>query len=236
VDAIARVMRAEGADGAVVHQAVFLTDGESSAACRQIMRELYGDNIPATSYIPQPPCEGALLAIEALGLGRGQNAVDIQRFSDQVVVARDTDGVWVYAANAVPRTSAAGVYEKTICSYQHLLRMLPAGGARLGQVLRTWLYLGGIIDDDGPTQRYKELNRARAELYQGVPFAATPSPSRPDSRTSGQHRGADLGRQPEQARSPRQGDDPGGRGGGPSLHQEARRLRQGPGSVPATTG
>lgn len=170
LEGIAAVMSAEGATGAVIHQSVFLADSESIAACRQIVREFYGRNVPATSYVPQPPCEGKLLAIEAMGLGKGRDKVDIQRISDQVVVTRHNGVAFVYADHAVPRTSAAGVYEKTICSYQHLRRILPDAGARLDQVLRTWLYLGGIVDDDGPTQRYKELNRARADVYRHIPF------------------------------------------------------------------
>jgi enamine deaminase RidA (YjgF/YER057c/UK114 family) len=170
--AIDTVMKAEGAAGSVVQQAIFLADAASVAACRQAVRNFYGGDLPATSYLPQPPCEGSLVAIEALGLGRGRQPGAIERISDQLVVARDGGVAWVYAAHAVPRTSAAGVYEKTICSYQHLRRLLPAGGARLDQVLRTWLYLGGIIDDEGPTQRYKELNRARADVYQDLPFLA----------------------------------------------------------------
>jgi len=170
LEAIATVMSAEGAGGAVIHQAVFVADGESIAACRQIVREFYGRDLPATSYIPQAPCEGKRLAIEALGLGRGRDKVDIERISDQVVVTRHNGVAWVYADAAVPRTSATGVYEKTICSYQHLRRLLPGAGARFDQVLRTWLCLGGIVDDDGPVQRYKELNRARADVYQHVPF------------------------------------------------------------------
>jgi len=172
LEGIAAVMSAEGAAGAVIHQAVFVADGESMAACRQIVREFYGRDLPATNYIPQPPCEGKRLAIEAMGLGRGRDKVEIQRISDQVVVTRHNGVAWVYADQAVPRTSAAGVYEKTICSYQHLRRLLPVAGARFDQVLRTWLCLGGIVDDDGPTQRYKELNRARADVYQHVPFLA----------------------------------------------------------------
>ena len=172
LEAVAAVMSAEGAAGAVIHQAVFVADGESIAACRQIVREFYGRDVPATSYIPQPPCAGKLLVIEAMGLGPGREKVDIQRISDQVVVTRHNGVAWVYADHAVPRTSAAGVYEKTICSYQHLRRLLPDAGARLDQVLRTWLCLGGIVDDDGPIQRYKELNRARADVYQHVPFLA----------------------------------------------------------------
>jgi enamine deaminase RidA (YjgF/YER057c/UK114 family) len=162
------IMSAEGAGGAVVHQTIFLGDGVSVAACRQIVRDFYGHDVPATSYIPQAPCDGKRLAIEALGLRRDQ--VQIRRISDQVVLARHGGVTWVYADQAVPRTSATGVYEKTICSYQHLRRLLPRAGARFDQVLRTWLYLGGIVDDDGPVQRYQELNRARAEVYRHVPF------------------------------------------------------------------
>lgn len=170
LEAVADVMRSEGAAGAVIHQAVFLARCESSAACRQIVREFYGRDMPSTSYIPQPPCDGKLLAVEALGLGRGRDKVDIQRISDQVVVTRHNGVGWIYADQAVPRTSATGVYEKTICSYQNLRRLLPDAGARLDQVLRLWLHLGGIVDDDGPVQRYKELNRARTEVYQHVHF------------------------------------------------------------------
>jgi len=172
LQALAKVMSAEGAAGAVVHQAMFVASNESIAACRQIIREFYGRQIPATSYIPQPPCEGNRLAIEAMGLGRGREQVEIQRISDQVVVTRHNGISWVYADHAVPRTSATGVYEKTICSYQSLRRLLPEAGARLDQVLRLWLHLGGIVDDDGPIQRYKELNRARADVYQHVHFLA----------------------------------------------------------------
>jgi enamine deaminase RidA (YjgF/YER057c/UK114 family) len=170
LEAIAAVMSAEGAGDAVLRQAVFVADGQSIAAARQIVRSFYGRDVPATSYIPQAPLEGQLLAIEAMGLGRERDNVEIQRISDQLVVTRHNGVSWVYADHAVPRTSAAGVYEKAICSYQHLRRLLPDAGARMDQVLRTWLYLGGIVDHDGPTQRYKELNRARADVYQHVAF------------------------------------------------------------------
>jgi enamine deaminase RidA (YjgF/YER057c/UK114 family) len=172
LEAISGAMTAEGAAGAIVQQAIFLADGDSVAACRQVVRDFHGGNMPATSYIPQPPCAWPLVAVEALGLVPGPEPIAIERINDQLVVARDSGVAWVFAAHAVPRTSAAGVYEKTVCTYQHLRRLLPCAGARLDQVLRTWLYLGGIVDDDGPTQRYKELNRARADVYQYFPFLA----------------------------------------------------------------
>lgn len=169
---VAEAMRAQGAEGAIIHQTVFVANPAHIEPTRQLLREFYGLAMPATTYIPQPPCGGQLVAIEALGFGAGRDKVAIDRVSDQVVVVRQDGVTWVYVDDAVPITSAQGVYEKTICSYQHLRRLLPAGGARLDQVIRTWLYLGGIVEDDGPMQRYKELNRGRTDVYDGVPFMA----------------------------------------------------------------
>jgi enamine deaminase RidA (YjgF/YER057c/UK114 family) len=170
IEAVSGVLQKFDADESLLHLTVFLADPTQTTACRQVVRSLLGKNVPATSYVPQPPCTGALVAVEVLALGRGREKVQIERVSDQLLLTRQDGRTWIYAEQAVPLTSAPGVYEKTICSYQHLRRLLLQGGARLDQVLRTWLYLGGIVDDDGPVQRYKELNRARADVYEGVSF------------------------------------------------------------------
>jgi enamine deaminase RidA (YjgF/YER057c/UK114 family) len=62
------------------------------------------------------------------------------------------------------------VYDQSISAFQNLRSLLARAGVRFEQVIRTWLYLGGIVDDDGPTQRYKELNRARTDFYRDIPF------------------------------------------------------------------
>ncbi len=67
---IAAVIQEEGTRGSIVHQAVFVPSVNLIDECRQIIRDFYGKEMPATSYVPQPPCEGKLLAIEALGIGR----------------------------------------------------------------------------------------------------------------------------------------------------------------------
>lgn len=171
LDTVATAMRENGAVAGVVQQTVFHAESVPFAACRQIVREYYGQDMPAVTYVPQPPCGGQLAAVEALGLGAvSRGPLEIERVDEHLVIARHDGVAWIYAAQAVPRTSADGVYEKTLCTYQHLRRLLPLAGVRLAQVLRTWLYLGGIVDAEGPTQRYKELNRARAEFYRGVPF------------------------------------------------------------------
>ncbi len=190
------VLRAEGTRRSIIRQTVFLAEASQLDECRQIMRDFYGADLPATSYIPEPPCDGKLLSIEAHGVGRGRSEVEIERVSEQLVVLRHDGMTWAWCAPVVPRTwttpkacitctkyathctpvvprtSTAGAYESTANTLHQICSLLHGVGIRFDQVIRTWLYLGGIVAAEGPTQRYKELNRARADLYKDVPFLA----------------------------------------------------------------
>jgi hypothetical protein len=69
---IEAIIDEEGTRGSIVHQAVFVADPCQIDECRQIIRDFYGAELPATTYIPQRPCEGKFLSIEAFGVGRGE--------------------------------------------------------------------------------------------------------------------------------------------------------------------
>jgi enamine deaminase RidA (YjgF/YER057c/UK114 family) len=43
-------------------------------------------------------------------------------------------------------------------------------GFTLEDILRTWIYQGDIVGPEGETQRYKELNRARTDIFDGKRF------------------------------------------------------------------
>ncbi|MGD0896546.1 MAG: FHA domain-containing protein [Thermoguttaceae bacterium] len=159
-----------GTQGAIVHQAVFLPDPALIDECRAIMREFYRDDLPATSYVAQPPCDGKLIAIEAMGLGTGRGDVEIHRISEQLVIARHNGIAWTHAALVAPQTTARGAYDQGMCAFRQLQTLLAGANMRMDQVVRTWLYQGGIVADEGATQRYKELNRARTDFYEGIPF------------------------------------------------------------------
>jgi enamine deaminase RidA (YjgF/YER057c/UK114 family) len=55
-------------------------------------------------------------------------------------------------------------------AFQRIRSLLGSVNVNFNQVIRTWLYLGGIVADEGPTQRYKELNRARTDFYRDIHF------------------------------------------------------------------
>ena len=173
---IRAVAEEEGTLGSIVMQSIFLSDIANLPTCRKIIREFYGSELPATTYIPQPPCEGKLLAIEALGIGRGRRQVAIERLSEQMVVTRHDGITWVHLADIRPQTAAAGVFDRSLSAFELMSRSLGTRGFRFDQVVRTWLYLGDIVGPEGDTQRYKELNRARTDFYRDIRFGTEHTP------------------------------------------------------------
>jgi len=160
----------EGAPGAIVRQVVFLRDVGQVHECQEIMRTFYRGHLPATSYICQPPCQGESVAIEAWGIGTGSDRVEIQRVSEHLVIVRHHGVAWAHCAGVVPQTSATSVYDRSVNAFEFMRDALESQAFHCDQVFRTWLYLGDIVGPEADTQRYKELNRARADFYEGIQF------------------------------------------------------------------
>jgi enamine deaminase RidA (YjgF/YER057c/UK114 family) len=177
--AIEAVAGEEGVRGSIVHQAIFLADPRQAATCRQIVRDFYGDRLPATSYIPQAPCAGNLLEIEIWGVGGGQTEVDVRRLSERTVTVRQNGITWAHCANVLPQTSAEPVRDRSLDAFQRLEQELAAWGFRFDQVVRTWLYLGDITGLEDGVPRYQRLNLARTEFFRKHTFGGEGAAGRP---------------------------------------------------------
>jgi len=181
---IEAAIRDEQARASIVHQTVFLADISLAEECRRILGDFYGSDLPATSYLAQPSCTGKLLAIEALGVGRAGGEVTIQRAGEHLVVARHDGLAWVHVAqNAPPSPSPssslsprAGVYQQTLLALEQTGALLSGVGVGFEQVVRTWLYVGGMGQENGFAPPYQELNRARTSFYRDIPFLANHVP------------------------------------------------------------
>jgi len=168
---IEKVIREEGTHRSIIRQAVFLRDPAELETCKKIISDFYGDELPATAYVIQPPCEGKLLAIEAWGVSaRNGGPCQIERVSENFVIVRHSGAVWAHCAGIVPQTQASGVYDRSLDAFNRMRDTLAAKGFDFDQIIRTWLYLGDIVGPEGETQRYKELNRARTDFFEGIPF------------------------------------------------------------------
>jgi enamine deaminase RidA (YjgF/YER057c/UK114 family) len=120
----------------------------------------------------QPPCCGAALALEVWAIGGDQ--VNVQYGAHTVRVDyRDTR--WTYCAGVQSRNPTLGAYQQTFDVMTQLEAALRAAGSGFEEVVRTWFYLGEITGPEGDSQRYKELNRARADFYKKIQFHCSPS-------------------------------------------------------------
>lgn len=167
---IEAVIQEEGTRGSIVKQAVFVRNESDMDECRRIINDFYGPELPATSYIGQPPCGGKLISIEALGVGRKPGDVKILRLSNNVVIAGHNDINWVHCAHITPDTPALRVYGRALSCFRQMNEELASCGVGFDQVIRTWLYLGDITGPEGDLQRYQELNRARTDFFRNTSF------------------------------------------------------------------
>ena len=157
-------------DGCIVRQAVFLRDPAEYETCKRIMGEFYGDDLPATSYVVQPPCGGKLVEIEAWGVCRNGGDLDVERVSEHLVIVRHSGITSAHCAGIVPHTDDDAVYYRSFNAFQRMRDALLSRGFRYEQIIRTWLYLGDIVGVQDGVERYRELNRARADFYEGLCF------------------------------------------------------------------
>ena len=156
IDAAART---SGAAGWIVQQTVFLADLGLVDRCRQLVRAFYGDRMPATTYVPQPPCNGATLAIEAVGLAPvphghlgpadGAGEVELQRHSERLVTARHDGIEWFFCGSGDSCSRETEAYGGATAALAQIRSLLRGAGADFDQVVRTWLYLGGIVAAEG---------------------------------------------------------------------------------------
>lgn len=160
---IGAVLKQQNRDMTVTLQNVFLRRAEDAEPCLRVMRDYWGDRLPATNLVIQPPCGGQALAIEAWAVGGPGTTVG---FPEPGVVTVSYDGLrWVYVGGIMPAHPDALAYDQSRSTLDQLAERLTRAGASFQDVVRTWLYMGGITELEGETERYRELNRARSDFF-----------------------------------------------------------------------
>lgn len=161
----------------VTSQTVFLRDASDRAGCEEVFLRRYGTQCPLTTYVVQPPCSGAALALEAWAISGSD--ICVERFGPHAL-AVNYDGVrWVHCAGI--SSTCGSAYQQTSEVLRRMEEVLVQAGSDFGHVVRTWFCLGGITDTEAAgKQRYMELNRARSDYYDKVRFCCSlPVPSIP---------------------------------------------------------
>jgi enamine deaminase RidA (YjgF/YER057c/UK114 family) len=152
----------------VTVQTVFLRRAAEQAECEAVFRAHYGDQMPVTNYVIQPPCGGAALALEAWGVAG--DSVRIERFGPHALAVACEGARWVYCGGIRPLAASPGTYAQTLDALARMNNALRLAGCSFHQAVRTWFYLEGITEPEAGSCRYQELNRARADFYRDIAF------------------------------------------------------------------
>jgi enamine deaminase RidA (YjgF/YER057c/UK114 family) len=153
--------------GAITLQTVFLRDLRDQAEFEHCFTEHFKSELPVTNFVAQPPCDGAAFAVEVWAI-QG-DAVALERHNPNTLSVSYEGVRWIYCGG-VAAQPAPRLYNQATRTFQRMGDLLGSASSGFPHVLRTWIYLGGIVDRDGESLRYQELNRARADFYQGLNF------------------------------------------------------------------
>lgn len=148
---------------------VFLRDPANEAECLGLVRARFGEAMPVTTIVAQPPCCGAALGVELWALGGP--GVTVKRLGPELLTV-ESDGIrWIHCGGIHGEGGADRPYAESIAAFKLMEARLAGAGVVFDQVVRTWLYVNQINSGEPGRQRYQELNRARTDFYRDIRFA-----------------------------------------------------------------
>jgi enamine deaminase RidA (YjgF/YER057c/UK114 family) len=151
----------------VIQQTAFLRSVKDQILCEKKFHQFYGEEQPISHFVSQAPADGSAVALEAWFVGGPKVRFESLGPGTKAVTCGNIR--WIYCTDSHP-VVPEHVYAATQAGFARLSEELRHAGSGFADVVRTWLYLGGITESDGSTQRYMELNSARADYYAPIKF------------------------------------------------------------------
>ena len=169
-DTLTQVLTEQKMLDSAVAMSIFWGDLNQKQFLRQDFRDFFGENFPATTYIPQTPCLGNGIIVELFAVGSENAKIEIKRCTENSVQV-DADGMTIlFCGDIRPGDEPLLSYDRSFNAMKKMQSLMQQEGFDISDLYRTWLYQGHIVDAEGNTQRYKELNRARSDMFYGQKF------------------------------------------------------------------
>ncbi|MCL2349562.1 MAG: hypothetical protein FWC50_15030 [Planctomycetaceae bacterium] len=169
------ILNQHGMTDSVLTISIFLPDLGQKQFFRQKFRQLFGEHLPAMTYIPQTSCFGKNVIFELYAVSpklKNEQNFEIKRFDERSVQWTANGITHLFCSDIRPDETPLSSYERSLNAFSKLQAILMQRGYGIPDLYRTWLYQGHIVDAEGATQRYKELNRARTDIFGERKFLA----------------------------------------------------------------
>ncbi len=169
LESLRTVLEREQVTETVMMSHFFLKDLGKKGLVQQIIAEIFPNGLGAVTFVPQAPAFGSTcLGLEIWAMGETDN-VKIVRETPVPgrVTTAEFGGVHWFFGGGANRSGllSNGTYRHSLDAFEQLEHQLRQSDFSVNQLVRTWIYQGRLLQAEGNTQRYKELNRARTDFF-----------------------------------------------------------------------
>ena len=165
------LLKRERLQGCVVSMTVFVRSMAHRHTLSPLLEEYFGDYLPVITYVPQSPCEETEpFVFEVMAVKGEMRRIRTIRRGSHAVLYDIGDISFGCFGGFEPKSEAGESYRESSEAFEAMRAEMRRNGFDISDLLRTWLYQGSITRPEGTTQRYKELNRARTDFFEGVTF------------------------------------------------------------------
>ncbi|MBR5861367.1 MAG: hypothetical protein IKY71_08485 [Bacteroidaceae bacterium] len=131
------------------------------ATIDKVATEIFGEQIPLTSYIAQKTLHGGV-TIEATYIACSDAIVEYHRNYRLITVKGCTE---LMTGGIVPRFDGGTTFEQSKDIFEGIAKMLGSNGFKPSDIYRQWNYIPGITVLNDGSQNYQEFNDARSIFY-----------------------------------------------------------------------
>lgn len=167
-------LQKEGFVDDVVMSNFFLADIAKKELVRQLIAEILPGGLGAATLVPQAPADGFALSIEVWAVSEDKmkksHVMRETPLPGRVVTLEFDNMRWFFGGDMRSGNLPVGAYRRSYDAFHNLGDQLQQNRFRVDQLVRTWIYQGHLVLPEGNTQRYKELNRARTDFFNGIEF------------------------------------------------------------------
>ena len=147
--------------GHILKQTLFYPPSVDSEELLDIVREVYSGNPPATSLICQPLADGMDIGLELWCID-----ADVQ-YKNGISLLELFDSKWAFLSGIEPEPHLS--FQMKCGSVLNRMHMIMNSiGFTFKHLVRTWYYIGGILQMEGDMSRYDLLNMTRNKFYDGI--------------------------------------------------------------------
>jgi len=147
----------------VVRQTFFVPQQSRLEELSAAVKEAYSGSPPVTNYVFQPPAEGAGISVEIWAFSAGADVRQHEHFT----LATIKGATWGFAGG-LATTQDEPVYQGVSRILNEEQREFSLAGMEFGQIVRTWYYIGNLLEPDQAGSRYSSFNKARNEFYHSI--------------------------------------------------------------------